>query len=99
MLNDGLRACLIKRQNCTGLEIEQTHTERERVGSFWRGVLGFRQKTSVTSWRFNAVIVLDENVVIFKVWSGQPNRRKLEEECNPLGALKGVGAARIGKLY
>jgi hypothetical protein len=99
MLDDGLRACLIKRQKCTGLEIEQTHTERERIGSFWLDVLGFRQDTSVTGWRFNAVIVLDENVVIFKVWSGQPNIRRLEEERNPLGPLQGVGAALIRKLY
>ena len=54
MLDDGLRACLIKRQKCTGLEIEQTHTERERIGSFWLDVLGFRQETSVTGWRFSA---------------------------------------------
>ena len=99
MLDDGLRACLIKRQKCTGLEIEQTHTERERIGSFWLDVLGFRQETSVTGWRFNAVIVLDENVVIFKVWSGQPNIRKREEERNPLGPLQGIGSALIRKLY
>lgn len=48
MLDDGLRACLVKRQKCTGLEIEQMHTERERIGSFWLDVLGFRQETSVT---------------------------------------------------
>ncbi len=99
MLDDGLRACLVKRQKCTGLEIEQTHTERERIGSFWLDVLGFRQETSVTGWRFNAVIVLDENVVIYKVWSGQPNIRKLEEERNPLGPLQGAGGALIRKLY
>ena len=99
MLDDGLRACLIKRQKCTGLEIEQTHTERERIGSFWLDVLGFRQEASVTGWRFNAVIVLDENVVIFKVWSGQPNIRKREEERNPLGPLQGFGSALIRKLY
>ncbi len=99
MLDDGLRACLVKRQKCTGLEIEQTHTERERIGSFWLDVLGFRQETSVTGWRFNAVIVLDENVVIYKVWSGQPNVRKLEEERNPLGPLQGVGSALLRKLY
>lgn len=99
MLDDGLHTCLVKRQKCTGLEIEQTHTERERIGSFWLDVLGFRQETSVTGWRFNAVIVLDENVVIYKVWSGQPNIRKLEEERNPLGPLQGVGPALIRKLY
>ena len=99
MLDDGLRACLVKRQKCTGLEIEQTHTERERIGSFWLDVLGFRQETSVTGWRFNAVIVLDENVVIYKVWSGQPNIRKLEEERNPLGPLQGASGALIRKLY
>ena len=99
MLDDGLRACLIKRQKCTGLEIEQTHTERERIGSFWLDVLGFRQETSVTGWRFNAVIVLDENVVVYKVWSGQPNIRKFEEERNPLGPLQGIGPALFRKLY
>ena len=88
MINDGLRACLIKWQNCTGLEIEQTHTERESVGGFWLDIFGFRQETSLTGWRFNAVTVLDENVVILKVWSGQPNIRKLEEERNPLEALQ-----------
>ena len=99
MLDEGLRACLIKRQKCTGLEIEQTHIERERIGSFWLDVFGFRQETSVSGWRFNAVIVLDENVVVYKVWSGQPNIRKFEEERNPLGPLQGVGAALFRKLY
>ncbi len=99
MLDDALRACLIKRQQCTGLEIGQTHNERERIGRFWLDVLGFRQETSVTGWRLNAVIVLDESVVIFKVWSGRPNIRKPEEERSPLAPLQGVGAALIRKLH
>ncbi len=91
VLDDGLRACLLLRARCSALEIEQTHTDRRRVGNFWLDILNFRRTVDVTGWRFNALIVLQDDLVVYKLWSGKPNIRDAEEVRNPLGPLQGLG--------
>ena len=91
VLDESLRTCLAVRARCSALEIEHVHTDRKRVGNFWLDTFNFRRKVDVTGWRYNILIVLQDDLVVYKLWSGKPNIRDVEEERNPLGPLQGVG--------
>ena len=95
MLDHRLRVCLRNLEKCAAMEIEQIQTHRERIGNFWMDFLNFRRKTLTTGWKFDAIIVLDDGLVIYKVWSGKPNIRELEDNRNPLGPFQGVGETTL----
>jgi hypothetical protein len=90
-LDEKLRACLAARHRCTAYELEETHTERKRVGNFWLDFFNFQKQVDVSGWRFNALIVMQDDLVVYKLWTGKPNIHELENERNPLGPLQGVG--------
>ncbi len=99
MLDQRLRACLRNLEKCTAMEIERVQTHRERIGNFWMDFLNFRRETLTTGWKFDAIIVLDDGLVIYKVWSGKPNIRELEDNRNPLGPFQGVGEATLRQRF
>jgi hypothetical protein len=96
-LDGGIRDCLAAKELCRGYEIDHKQIKRKRYGNFWLDFLNFDRKTEVTGWRFNAVIVIKDNLVTYKLWSGQPLIHELEDNRNPLGPFQGSGegAARI----
>ncbi len=94
-LDEKLRACLAERQRCTAYELEETHTERKRVGNFWLDFFNFQKHVDVSGWRFNALIVMQDDLVVYKLWTGKPNIHELESEHNPLGPLQGVGDSLV----
>ncbi|GAB3255423.1 hypothetical protein [Chitinimonas naiadis] len=87
----GVRGCLSQPADCTGLEINVSGEHRERVGSFWPDFLNFRREWRTTGWRFNAIILLKNDVVVYRTWGGKPNIDKMERTNNPLGPLQGLG--------
>lgn len=90
-LAPGLLDCLTAGELCRAFEVNQRRTNNRRYGNFFADFLNFRRKTETTGWEFNAVIVLRENLVIYKIWSGQPQILTHEESTNPLGPLQSVG--------
>ena len=95
MLDQHLRGCLRKLDKCIAMEIEQMHTQRDRIGNFWMDFLNFHHETLITGWKFDASIVFDDGLVDYKVWSGKPNIRELEDSRNPLGPFQGMGEATL----
>ena len=90
-----LRACLVDFRECYALEIQESHTERVRVGNFFLDILNFRRHVEVTGWNFDALIILRGDKVVNKVWSGNPKVRYSEDERNPLGPLQGIGSSIV----
>ena len=58
--------------------------------------LNFKRRTEISGWRFTGLIVLKDDLVVYKLWGGQPSIKESEETRNPLGPFQGVaeGAAR-----
>jgi hypothetical protein len=95
LLDNALRACLSAQSTCFAYEIEQTFTDKKRTGNFWLDFLNFDKRTDITGWQFDAIIVLNEDIVIYKQWSGKPSIHQSERERNPLGPLQGWGPSLI----
>jgi hypothetical protein len=88
-----VQKCLAKQEACMAYEAHPGTVKRKRVGSLFLDLLGFKRKTIETGWRFNALIVLDNDVVVYKVWSGVPIVDSEQTRKNPLGPLQNSGGS------
>ena len=92
MFDNKLQACLTKRVDCVGYEVEQTMMNKKRVGNFFADFLTFDQQTEMTGWNFRAIFVIQDGVVIYKLWSGKPQIKEMARNRRPLGPLQNLGA-------
>ena len=90
-LDAGIRECLVRGQACTGYAINAKQLNKERIGNFFLDALNFRRETETTGWTFNAIVLLVDDVVVYRRYGGQPRIRERETTSNPLGPLQGWG--------
>lgn len=93
VLDAGVQECVRAATRCQGYEVDHRTLRRKRYGNFWADILNFRRKTEVIGWRFNAVLLIVDDVVVYKLIGGQPVIHEHEESNNPLGPLQGAGEA------
>lgn len=94
-LNPGVLACLEARDACRGWEITGARINKERTGNFFADFANFSRRSETTGWRFNALILLVNDVVVYRAWGGQPSVNELEVNTNPLGPLQEMGPALV----
>lgn len=88
-----VQQCLAAYTECFAFQIEQKHLDRKRYGNFWLDFLTFDRKVEISGWQFEALIIMQKEVVVYKLWTGKPTILQLEEERNPLGPLQGLGSS------
>ena len=54
-------------------------------------LFGFRRKTKISGWEFKAIIVLKNDLVVYKISGGKPKVDELLDEKKPLGPLQNIG--------
>jgi len=92
-LPPSVKRCLAKQEACIAYEAHPGIIKRKRVGSVFNDLLGFKRKTIETGWRFDALIVLDNGIAVYKIWSGEPFLDSEKSRKNPLGPLQGSGGS------
>lgn len=90
-LNPGVMACLEARDACQGLEMNVVRIKKERLGNFWADFFNFNRHSETTGFRFNAVVLLVNDTVVFRSWGGQPSVHEVEVSRNPLGPFQDIG--------
>lgn len=96
-LDPGVLTCLKARDACVGWEISAERVVKARTGGFFADFTNFRRRTETTGWRFKALVLLSNNVVVYRAWGGQPNLNELEVRTNPLGPLQEMGPSLVAK--
>lgn len=96
-LDPGVLECIAAKTACKGYEIDQRVMKRKRYGNFWADVLNFERKVDIAGWRFNGVILIKDNLVVYKLTGGQPAIREREENRNPLGPFQGFGERLLSR--
>lgn len=89
-LHPNIRTCLKAKTACQGYEISPKITYSERYGNVVLDVFNFRRKTKTTGWRFKGLIILNGELVVYKLESGEPKILELEDRENPLGPLQEI---------
>ena len=100
MPND-VRYCLEAKDGCKGFELLIESNHRKRYGSLPLDILGFKKNTRITGWSFRALLVVQNDVVTYKLASGEPNIDRTEKRFKPLGPFQemdGVIARAGGKF-
>jgi hypothetical protein len=92
-LEPGVQDCIEAKSACKGYEVDQKVLKRKRYGNFWADFLNFNRKTDIVGWRFNGVILMKNDLVVYKLTGGQPSIHEHEENKNPLGPLQGLGSS------
>ncbi len=87
-LDLGVQECIKAKMDCEGYEINQSVMESNRYGNFFADFLNFKRQTDIVGWRFNGIVLIKDNVVIYKLTGGEPAVHKNEERVNPLGPLQ-----------
>ena len=96
-LDPGVLECIAAKTACKGYEIDQRVMKRKRYGNFWADVFNFERKVDIAGWRFNGVILIKDNMVVYKLTGGQPSIREHEENKNPLGPFQGFGERLLSR--
>ncbi len=84
----GILDCMRAGAGCVGYAMEPSHMEHRRVGHVLLDLLNFRRDTLTTGWKFAALIVVVDETVVYKQWSGQPKVQSTLRRTNPLGLLQ-----------
>jgi len=95
-LDNGVRECVTAKVACRGFEINQSLVEKNRQGNVVLDVLGFYRETQTTGWRFNGLILLKDDIVVYKLTSGQPVISQTDENKNPLGPVQALSSRFTG---
>lgn len=88
VLQPDVRLCIESKDTCHAYEIELDMTDNKRYGNLALDVFGFNRKTKTTGWRFKALLIVRDDVVAYKIRSGEPNVDRMEKKVKPLGPLQ-----------
>jgi hypothetical protein len=89
-LHPGIVACFDAVERCTGWEIAISKISKRRTGNVVLDLINYSRRTEVTGWRFNAIVLLVDDTVVYRTWGGQPEVNELETTRNPLGPLQNI---------
>lgn len=87
----GIGDCMRAQEACVGYLLEPSKIEQKRVGNFFLDFLNFKRHTVTSGWKFSALIVVIDEQVVYKQWSGQPRIESSDLRTNPLGPLQSMG--------
>lgn len=90
-LDPGIRQCILAQSACTGWLFRFERQDRRREGGFWADFLNIHRVTSITGWRFEALVVASGGTVLFRNHGGEPHADRVQKETNPLGPLQPAG--------
>lgn len=84
----GIQDCIANNNQCSGYELKINRIQSKRFGNVFLDLFNFKRQTHKTGWEFNALIVLINNHVAYKLWSGKPQIDEFSYKKNPLGPLQ-----------
>ncbi len=87
-LDPSVQACLAAREQCQGWLAEPSISSKDRTGNVALDVLGFERETTSTGWKASMLLLVQNGVVVYKLWSGTPSILEVKTEKKPLGPLQ-----------
>lgn len=87
-LQEDVRTCIESKDCCHAYELDLDIRDSKRFGNLPLDVLGFKRSTKTTGWTFKALVIVKDDVVAYKLRSGEPNVDRIEKKTRPLGPLQ-----------
>lgn len=89
-LPKGVRECVAARDSCFAYIVSAQNIKAKRNGNVVADLFGFRKNTHTTGWEFKATLVLVNDKVVYKLWSGTPDIETFENSVTPLGPMQNM---------
>ena len=87
-MDKGVQECIRAGERCQAYEIKLRKLHAERYGNVFLDLFRFKRQTHQTGWYFTALVVMVDDVVVYKLWSGKPQIDEDLYRKNPLGPLQ-----------
>jgi len=68
------------------IDLQNVHAKR--YGHLFLDVFDFKRKTHTTGWKFRGLILMKNDIVVYKLCSGEPEISTFEKKTRPLGPLQ-----------
>jgi hypothetical protein len=98
-LDEGVRICITAKIGCRGFEVNQKILNKQRNGWFLLDLLGFKRDTEISGWQFSGLILMKDDVVVYKLTGGQPSIVGKESTQNPLGPVQMLTSKMYGVTF
>ena len=87
-LDSGIQQCIQAKKNCFAYQIAPSVKQSKRLGNPALDVMNFREITETRGWEFNALVVLIDDTVVYKIWGGQPSVEIYRDKDQPWGPVQ-----------
>ena len=98
-LDEGVRICVTAKASCRGFEVNQKILRKQRHGWFLLDILAFKRDTEISGWAFSGLILMKDDVVVYKLTGGQPSIVGNESTQNPLGPVQALTSRIYGVSF
>ena len=68
--------------------IDLQNVQSKRYGHLILDVFDFKRKTHTTGWKFRGLILMKNDIVVYKLSSGEPDISTFEKKTRPLGPFQ-----------
>jgi len=68
--------------------IDLQNVQSRRYGHLLLDIFDFKRKTHTTGWKFRGLILIENDTVVYKLCSGEPDISTYEKHVRPLGPLQ-----------
>jgi len=94
-LDEGVRICVEARENCRALEVNQTASQKKRVGNAALDITKVYRETHTAGWRFTGLLLIKDGVVVYKLTGGRDVLSPLQALSSKLNTLNGIDAPSV----
>jgi hypothetical protein len=91
-LDPGVRECIQAREACKAYEVNYVSTQTTRTGNPALDMLKLHRKTQTAGFRFNGLILVKDDIVVYTLTSGQPGIRQVQENQDYLGPVQALAS-------
>ena len=89
-LPDAVRECIYAKEKSRAYVVELEDIRNKRHGNLFLDIFGFKRLNHQSGWRFKGIILINDNMVVYKLTSGEPRVARDEKRVKPLGPLQEV---------
>jgi len=83
-----IQPCFQARDKCRGLKVWVSRYRDKQHGNLFLSMFIFRREHTINEWDFRGLIVLIDDRVEYKLWSGRPQAVSEKDRIWPLGPIQ-----------
>jgi len=87
-LPDAVRECIAAKEKSFAYLVELHDIRDKRHGNLFLDIFGFKRQTHESGWRFKGLILINGDLVVYKLSSGEPRVASEDKKVKPLGPLQ-----------